>query len=71
MVNEALLEQVNQLSTAELAELRGVIEARLADQIPAGQWAILDQRIHEADENPGDFITLDEFKTKLQQRRSA
>lgn len=71
MVNTALLEQVERLSPSELVELRDVIEAKLDDDVPAGQWMILEQRVTEADANPDDYITLDEWKTHRRARRSA
>jgi hypothetical protein len=71
MVNTALLEQVERLSPSELVELRDVIQAKLDDDLPAGQWAILEQRVAEADANPDDYITLDEWKTRRRARRSA
>lgn len=71
MVNTTLMEQVERLSPSELVELRDVIQAKLDDDIPAGQWAILEQRVAEADENPDDYITLDEWKARRRERRSA
>lgn len=67
MVNAALPEQLDQLSPAELSELRDAIQAKLDGDVPAAQRAILEQRIAEADANPDDYITLDEWKA----RRSA
>jgi len=71
MVNTTLMEQVERLSPSELVELRDVIQAKLDDDVPAGQWAILEQRVAEADANPDDFITLDEWKARRRARRSA
>lgn len=71
MVNMTLLEQVERLSPSELVELRDVIQAKLDDDVPAGQWMILEQRVTEADANPDDYITLDEWKTRRRARRSA
>lgn len=71
MVNTMLLEQVERLSPSELIELRDVIQAKLDDDVPAGQWAILERRVAEADANPDDFITLDEWKARRRTRRSA
>jgi hypothetical protein len=71
MVNPALIEQVDQLSPSELVELRDAIQAKLGDEVPAGQWAILEQRVAEADASPDDFITLDEWKARRRARRSA
>lgn len=71
MVNTTLLEQVERLSPSELVELRDVIQAKLDNDVPAGQWVILEQRVAEADTNPDDYITLDEWKTRRHERRSA
>ena len=74
MVNTMLMEQVERLSPSELVELvelRDVIQAKLDDDVPAGQWAILAQRVAEANTNPDDFITLDEWKARRRARRSA
>lgn len=71
MVNTALMEQVNRLSLAELAELRDVVQAKLDEEVPTGQWAILEQRVAEADANPDDYITLGEWKARRRERRTA
>lgn len=71
MVNTALMEQVDRLSRSELVELRDAIQAKLRDDVPAGQWAILEQRVAEADANPDDYITLDEWKARRRARRTA
>lgn len=71
MVKTALMEQVDRLTPSELVELRDAIQAKLDDDVPAGQWAILEQRVAEADANPDDFITLDEWKARRRARRSA
>ncbi len=71
MVNAALMDQLERLSPSELVELRDVIEAKLGDDVPAGQWAILEQRVADADANPDDFITLDQWKALRSARRSA
>lgn len=64
MVNTALMEEVDRLSPSELAEFRDVIQAKLGDDVPAGQWTVLEQRVAEADANPDDHITLDEWKAR-------
>lgn len=63
MVDSTLMKQIDRLSTAELIELRDAIQAKL-DDVPAGQWAILEQRVSEADANPDDYITLDEWSAR-------
>lgn len=68
MVNSALKEQVEQLDEADLIELRGVIDAKLDDYVLPAIAAIVDQRIAEADANPDDYITLDDFERKLRAR---
>ncbi len=69
-MNTALMEQVERLSPSELVELRDVIQAKLGDDVPSGQWAILEQRVAEADANPDDYITLDELKARRRARRT-
>jgi hypothetical protein len=64
MVNPALMEQVDRLSASELVELRDVIDVKIGGDVPAGQWAILEQRVADADANPDDYITLAEWKTR-------
>ncbi|MEN2741058.1 hypothetical protein ABCS02_25020 [Microbacterium sp. X-17] len=71
MVNPALMEQVDQLSPSELVELRDAIQTKLGDDVPAGQWAILEQRVAEADGKPDDYVTLDEWKAQRAARRTA
>lgn len=71
MVNPALMQQVDRLSPSELVELRDAIQAKLGNDVPAGQWAILEQRVAEADANPDDYITLDEWKARRRARRTA
>ena len=71
MVNPSLMEQVDQLSASELVELRDAIDARLFGDVPAGQWAILQQRVAEADANPEDYITLDEWKARRRESQTA
>lgn len=68
MVNTALMEQLNRLSPSELAEVRDVIQAKLGDDVPPTQWAILEQRVSEAEAHPDDYITLDEWKTRRRAR---
>lgn len=63
MVDSTLMKQIDRLSTAELIELRDAIQAKL-DDVPAGQWAILEQRVSDADANPDDYITLDEWSAR-------
>lgn len=71
VVNPALVEQVDPFSPSELVELRDAIQATLGDDVPAGQWAILEQRVADADANPDDDITLDEGKSRRRARRTA
>ena len=64
ILDHALMEQVDRLSASELAELRDVIQAKLGDDVPAGQWVVLEQRVAEAEADPDDYITLDEWKAR-------
>ena len=71
MVNPALMEQVDRLSPSELVELRDAIQAKLREDVAAGQWEILEQRDAEAGANPDDYITLDDWKARRRTRRTA
>lgn len=64
MVNAALMEQVDRLSPSELVVLRDAIDAKLGHDVPADQWAILQQRVSDADADPEDYITLEEWKAR-------
>lgn len=68
MVNSTLMEQIDRLSTAELIELRDAIQAEL-DDVPPGQWALLEQRAAAADANP-DYITLGEWSARRNRLRT-
>lgn len=71
MVNTALVEQLDRLSPSELVELRDVIRTKLGDDVPAGHWTILEQRVAEADANPDDYITVDKWKARRRARHTA
>lgn len=71
MVDHALLEQVLGLDEAARRELRAVIDGSLDDGYVSPEIAaIIDQRIAEADANPGDFVTLDEDERAVRARRN-
>ena len=71
MVDHALLEQVLGLDEAARRELRAVIDDSLDDGFVSPEIAaIIDQRIAEADANPDDFVTLDEFEREVRSRRN-
>ena len=63
MVNLALMEQIEQLSTAELAELRDVIDAKLHESSDSDLWITLESRVAEVEANPDEYITFDEWRT--------
>ncbi|HRP98958.1 MAG TPA: hypothetical protein PK781_00695 [Terrimesophilobacter sp.] len=71
MVDTELRQQLDRLSPSELAELRDVIQAKLEGDVPAGQWVIVEERVAEADANPGDYVTLDEWKARRRTRHTA
>lgn len=71
MVDPAQMEQVDRLSPSELVELRDAIQAKLRDDVSAGQWAILEQRVADADANPDGYVTLDDWKARRRTRRTA
>lgn len=70
-MNPALMRQIDQLSPSELAELRDAIQAKLDDDVPAGQWKILEQRVAQAAASSDDYITLEEWKVSRRARRTA
>jgi hypothetical protein len=73
MVNPALMEQVAQLSAAELVELRDAIDARLGEDEPSAEMlAIVEERLAELGPGPSPTaISWDELKRRLDARRSA
>ena len=72
MVDHALLEQVLGLDESARRELRAVIDDSLDDGYVSPEIAaIIDQRIAEADANPDDYGTLDEFEREVRSRRTA
>lgn len=72
MVDHALLEQVLRLDESARRELRAVIDDSLDDGYVAPDIAaVIDQRIAEADANPNDVVTLDEFEHEVRSRRTA
>lgn len=72
MVNHALLEQVLGLDESARRELRAVIDDSLDDGYVSPEIAeIIDQRIADADANPDDYVTLDEFEREVAARRTA
>ena len=70
MVSMALMAQLDRLSPSELVELRDVIQVKLGNDVPDGQWAILEQRVAEADANSDDYMTLDEWKSRRRARHT-
>ena len=72
MVDHALLEQVLRLDESTRRELRAVIDDSLDDGYVSPEIAaIIDQRIADADANPDDYVTLDEFEREVASRRTA
>lgn len=72
MVDHALVDQVLSLDEAARRELRAVIDDSLDDGYVSPEIAeIIDQRIAEADANPDDYVTLDEFEREVRSRRTA
>lgn len=72
MVDHALLEQVLGLGESERIELRAAIDQSL-DHGPISSEiaAIIDQRLANADANPDDYVSLDEFEREVVSRRTA
>lgn len=72
MVDHALLEQVLGLDESARRELRAAIDESLDDGYVSPEIAaIIDQRIANADANPDDHVTLDEFEREVAARRTA
>ena len=71
MVNNPLLEQVMLLDEYARRELRDAIDESLPEYVSPQIVALLQERIIEADAHPDDYITLDEFKRQLTDRRNA
>lgn len=72
MVKPELLEQVLQLDESSRRELRDAIDISLGSECVSPEVAaIIDQRIAEADANPDDFVTLEDFMSKLRSRHTA
>ena len=70
MVDHALLEQVLGLDESARRELRAAIDDSLGDGYMSPEIAaIIDQRIADADANPDDYVTLDEFEREARSRR--
>lgn len=72
IIDRALLERALQLDEPARRELISVLQDSLDDgEVSPEVAAVVDQRIAEADANPGDFATLDEFEREVRARRSA
>lgn len=72
MVDQALLEKVMRLDESARRELRDALDDSLDDRYVSPEIAaIIDQRIAEADANPDDFVTLEDFEREVRARRSA
>ena len=72
MVDQALLEQVMRLDESTRRELRDAIDDSLDDGYVSSEIAaIIDQRIAEADANPEDSVTLEDFEREVRARSSA
>ncbi len=70
MVDSALLEQVMLLDESARRELRDAIDESLPEYISPQVVALLEERIAEADANPDDYVTLEEFKRHTAERRA-
>ena len=70
MVDSALLEQVLLLDESARRELRDAIDESLPEYVSPQVVALLKVRVNEADANPDDYITLDEFKRQTAERRA-
>lgn len=72
MVDQTLLERALQLDEPARRELISVLQDSLdGGEVSPEIAAIIDQRIAEADANPDDVVTLDEFEREVRARRTA
>lgn len=69
MVDQGLLEQVLRLDESGRRAVRAAIDESLDDEYVSPEIAaIIDERIAQADANPGDFVTLDEDEREVRAR---
>lgn len=72
MIDQALLERALRLDVSARQELIDALRDSLDDEEVSPEIAaIIDQRIAEADANPDDFVTLDEFEREVRSQRTA
>lgn len=72
MVDRALLQQVLRLDAQARRELvRALQESIGRDQVPAEERAEVERRLAEMGPEPSaDYVTLDEFKRQIAERRA-
>jgi hypothetical protein len=70
MVDGTLLEQVMQLDESARRELRDALDESLPEHVSPQVVALLKERIAEADANPDDYLSLDEFRRQIAKRRA-
>lgn len=68
-MDNALLEQVMQLDESARRELRDAIDESLPEHLSPQVVVLPKERIAEADANPDDYVTLEEFKRQVAERR--
>ncbi|GAA1317794.1 hypothetical protein ACFSWE_10245 [Leucobacter albus] len=71
MLGSALKNQLDDLTPAELVELRDVIQARIDDIESDEVNNLLTRRVAEADAAPRDYLSLEEWKARRRSSQSA
>lgn len=72
MVHRSLLDQALRLDEPARRELIAALQRSLrTDPVPPEGTAVIDQRIAEADKDPDDSVSLDDFEQRVRSRRSA
>ncbi|HIZ34537.1 MAG TPA: hypothetical protein H9815_02075 [Candidatus Ruania gallistercoris] len=72
MINRSLLDQALRLDEPARRELIVALQQSLgAEEVAPEVAAIIDHRIAEADADPDDSVSLDDFERQIRSRRSA
>ena len=72
MINRSLLDQALRLDEPARRELIVALQQSLgAEEVAPEVGAIIDRRIAEADADPDDSVSLDDFERQIRSRRSA
>ena len=66
---------LDKLSDEEKYEVADALRDSIPVEYPNEEWPqwmcdLIDERLRDADENPNDFLTLEEFRQKLKESRT-